>query len=181
KLAHKLEGAYTSPQTLRRFDPAEPPSFYYNEDHEDKLSIGPLDGDWIIQRHVLREHGVVVTGPPLKPLIDPVSPDAIRATVRDLVNGWWASMLDDATFLRPDAYQVFAVLTMCRALHTLETGTIVSKPEAARWALTHVEAAWHPLIAAALDWRPGSTYDRLAQTLDLIAYVIARSERKSGT
>ncbi|MCC6613030.1 MAG: nucleotidyltransferase domain-containing protein, partial [Anaerolineae bacterium] len=42
KLAHKLEGAYTSPQTLRRFDPAEPPSFYYNEDHEDKLSIGPL-------------------------------------------------------------------------------------------------------------------------------------------
>ena len=83
-----------------------------------------VGGDWIIQRHVLREHGVVVTGPPLDAMIDPVSPDAIRATVRELVHGWWASMLDDSTFLQPDAYQVFAVLTMCRALHTLETGAI---------------------------------------------------------
>lgn len=27
-----------------------------------------------------------------------------------------------------------AILTMCRVLHTLEHGTIVSKPVAARWA-----------------------------------------------
>ncbi|MCL4246795.1 MAG: DUF4111 domain-containing protein [Anaerolineae bacterium] len=175
KLAHKLEGAYTSPRTLRRYDPSDPPSIYYNEDHEDKLSIGALGGDWIIQRHVLREHGVVVTGPPIKPLIDPVSPDAIRESVRELLGGWWASMLDDATFLQPDAYQVFAVATMCRALYTLEYGTIASKPESARWALAHVDTAWHPLIAAALDWRPGSTFDRLPETLDFIAYTLERA------
>lgn len=172
KMAHKLEGAYTSPRTLRRYDPSDPPSFYYNEDQEDKLSIGSLGGDWLIQRHVLREHGVVVTGPPLKPLIDPVSPEAIRETVRELLGGWWASMLEDATFLQPDAYQVFAIMTLCRALYTLEHGTIASKPESTRWALAHVEVAWRPLIATALEWRPGSTFDRLPQTLDFIAYTL---------
>ena len=175
KLARKLEGAYTSPQVLRRFDPTDPPSFYYNEDHEDKLSVSQLGGDWIIQRHVLREYGVVVSGPPLKPLIDPVSPDAIRASVRELLNGWWASMLDDATFLQPDAYQVFAITTMCRALYTLEQGTIASKPEAARWALAHVDPMWRPLIAAALDWRPGISFDRLPQTLAFITYTLDRA------
>jgi len=177
KLAHKLEGAYTSPQTLRRFDLADPPSFYYNEDHADKLSAGPLGGDWIIQRHVLREQGVVVLGPPLKPLIDPVSPEAIRATVSELLDDWWASMLDDATFLRPDAYQVFAVLTMCRALYTLEYGAITSKPNSARWALKHAASTWHALIAAALGWQPGLPFDRLAETLAFIDYVIAQARQ----
>ncbi|MCA9906220.1 MAG: DUF4111 domain-containing protein [Anaerolineae bacterium] len=176
KLARKLEGAYTSPQTLRRFDPTDSPSFYYNEDHEDKLSVSQLGGDWIIQRHVLREHGVVISGPPLKPMIDPVSPDAIREAVRELLGGWWASMLTDATFLQPDAYQVFAVKTMCRALYTLEHGAITSKPDSVRWALAHIDAAWHLLITAALDWQPGSTFDRLPQTLAFITYTLDRAE-----
>ena len=31
-------------------------------------------------------------------------------------------------------YQAYAILSMCRVLYTLEFGTVVSKPAAARWA-----------------------------------------------
>ena len=38
-----------------------------------------------------------------------------------------------------------------------------------------LRTAMGPLIAAALDWHPGMPFSRLAETLELIAYVIARA------
>ena len=41
-------------------------------------------GYWPIHRHVLREHGVVLAGPPIQTLIDPVQPDELREAVRGI-------------------------------------------------------------------------------------------------
>jgi hypothetical protein len=43
---------------------------------------------------------------------------------------------------------------MCRTLHALAHGTIVSKPAAARWAMDALGGQWTALIERALAWRP---------------------------
>ena len=50
--------------------------------------------------------------------------------------------------------QPYLVLTLCRALHTVATGTVGSKREAADWALGALDPEWQGLIQQALDDRP---------------------------
>jgi hypothetical protein len=136
--------------------------------------------DWVVQRYILREHGVVLAGPPLSTLIDPVSPDDLRRAVVELVRGWYALMLDDPEHierLRFGGYQEYTVLTMCRILYTLEVGDVVTKPAAARWALQGPGKPWASLIQEAIDWRNGDPFDHLDETQDLIRYVVERCEQ----
>jgi hypothetical protein len=42
-------------------------------------------------------------------------------------------------------YQAYAILTMCRALYTLQHGTVVSKSVAARWAQEVLGERWAAL------------------------------------
>jgi len=91
---------------------------------------------------MLRERGVVVLGPSPRDLIDPVSPSDLRRTVVGVLQEFWAVQLDDSKFLQPRKYQAFAVLTMYRALHTLDCGAVVSKPAAARWAIGALGERW---------------------------------------
>jgi hypothetical protein len=74
--------------------------------------------------------------------------------------------------LRSDDYQAYAILTMCRALYTLETGAIASKPAAARWAQAALSETRSVSIERALAWRPGMPLEMLDETLDLIQYTL---------
>lgn len=51
--------------------------------------------------------------------------------------------------------QPFAVISYCRMLHSQQTGTVTSKPQAVAWALASLPAQWHRLIAQAWADRPG--------------------------
>jgi len=82
KWAAKLEGAYVPRAALRRHDPAAAPCPCLNEG---RFYLAQLGSDWVIQRHVLHEQGVIVAGPPPQALIDPVSPDDLRAGVRGVL------------------------------------------------------------------------------------------------
>jgi len=162
-----LEGSYIPLDALRRYDPA-------NAEHPHLSMGGGLrvehhDADGVILRHILREQGIVLAGPPPHTLIDPVTPDDLRRAVVDLFHNWWAPVLDDSTRLHPPAYQTYAVLTMCRILYTLRHGTVVSKSVAARWAQAALGDRWAALIDRALAW-PGVPFDDLPQALDLIRY-----------
>ena len=165
--ATKLEGSYLPQATLRRYDPnyRRFPSI-----NEGRFFVGGHGNDWVIQRHILREQGVIVAGPDLRPLIDPLHPDDLRQAVLDALGEWWWPMLDDPSRLSDREYQVFAVLTICRALHTLQHGVIVSKPVAARWAQVAFGPAWAALIERALAWRPSMPGDELSETLDFLRY-----------
>ncbi len=172
--AAKLEGAYIPQATFRRHDPcaAYP---YINEGH---FQAGQEGSDWVIQRHIIREQGVVVAGPAPQDLIDPIQPDDLRRAVLAILREWWAPMLHDPAWLRSHGseYQAFAVLTMCRALYTLQTGNIVSKPAAARWAQEMLDERWAALIQWALTWQPAVSVNKLAETLDFIQHTLERSE-----
>jgi hypothetical protein len=85
-------------------------------------------------------------------------------------------MLQDPAWLRGGEYQAFAILSMCRALYTLDHGTVVSKPVAARWAQEALGARWAGLIEQALTWRHDAPVDILSDTLDFIRYTLERAQ-----
>jgi hypothetical protein len=109
-------------------------------------------------------------------MIDPVAPQDLRRAVLGYLREWWAPMLKDPARLRSREYQAYAVLTMCRALYTLEHGTVVTKDAAARWAQETLDPRWTALIERALAWPRGAQADQLNETLDLIRYTLRRSE-----
>lgn len=172
KRAGKLEGAYVPQSLVRRHDPngTQCPTI-----NEGKFYLDRPGSDWIIQRHVVREYGVVVEGPDPKVLIDFVSPDDIREAVRGVLREWWFPMLENPAWLRDNSrgYHSYAILTMCRALHAFEHGTIASKPVAARWAQAKLGGKWTDIIHLALFARKPAPqeFDLLAPAIELIQYV----------
>ena len=72
-------------------------------------------------------------------------------------------------------YQAYAILSMCRVLYTLEFGTVVSKPAAARWAQGTLDERWGRLIERAVTWQAGETMDCLSETMEFIRYSLACS------
>jgi hypothetical protein len=168
KWAAKLEGAYVPKSLIRRHDPAGPAIPAVNEG---AFYLAQLGSDWVIQRHVLRECGVVLAGPDPQTLIDPVSANEIRQAIRGLLTEWWFPMLENPAWLaeRGSEYHAYAVISMCRVLHGLQHGTIVSKPVAARWAQANYPQ-WQPLIAQALAAQAGGKSGFLEATLNFIRF-----------
>jgi len=171
KRAGKLEGAYVPTAVIRRHDINGPACPTINEG---QFYMAPLGSDWIIQRHVVREYGVVIEGPDPKTLIDFVSPNEIRGAVLAVLHEWWFPMLHDASWLRDhdSGYHAFAVITMCRVLHALETGTIASKPKAVQWALGKLDDPWRQLIVKAVAASQHEEQDDfLNQAIDFIRFI----------
>jgi hypothetical protein len=110
-------------------------------------------------------------------MIDLVYPHDLRRAVLGALHEWWAPVLEDPTFIRDSEYQAFAVLTMCRALYTLEHGAIASKPVSAAWAKASLDAQWEGLISWALAWRHGRQMDRKPEILSFIRFTLERSQQ----
>ncbi|MBC7878825.1 MAG: DUF4111 domain-containing protein [Anaerolineales bacterium] len=172
KRAGKLEGAYVPKELIRRHNPngSRCPTI-----NEGKFYMDGLGSDWIIQRHVLREYGVVVEGPDPKTIIDFVTASDIRGAVLGVLREWWFPMLDDPSWLREHEIgdQAFAVITMCRVLHALEHGTIVSKPKAIQWARQKLDTPWISLIDKAMAASEHKEQgDLLNDALDFIRFTM---------
>jgi Domain of unknown function (DUF4111)/Nucleotidyltransferase domain len=176
--ATKLEGTYFPQQVLRRYAPS---AALYPSLNEGRFYMGGHGSDWVIQCHILREHGIVLAGPAPRELIDPVTPADLRRATRELLHEWWAPMLHDTARLRRDDYQAYAILTMCRALYTLETGAVAAKPVAARWAQAALGEPQATLIERALAWRAGMPLDILDEALDFVRYTLERSREAEPT
>ena len=171
KRAGGLEGSYIPKELIRRHDPEGAPCPTVNEG---KFFVDKRGSNWIIQRHVVREYGVIVEGPDPKTLIDFVSPDEIRASVLGVLQEWWFPMLEDPSWLREhkSAYCAFAVITMCRALHAVEHGMVISKPKAVQWARQVLDPSWLPLIDKAIAASRHDVQENfLDETLDFILFV----------
>lgn len=168
KWAAKLEGAYVPKDLIRRHDPNGNPCLTVNEG---QFYVGHLGSDWIIQRHVIREYGGVLDGVDPKLLIDPVAPDEIRQSVLDVLEEWWFPMLDRPNWLSEHGseYHAYAVISMCRSLHALKHGTIVSKPAAAHWAQIEF-LEWNSLIEKALIAQHEKLDDFLGEALNFIRF-----------
>ncbi len=179
----ELEGSYLPRAALRAAGSDRVRHPYIDRGTGTLAVVETETGYWTIQRWVLREHGVVVAGPPLRDMIDPVGADDLREAALGILREWWLPMLADPRRLRESrfGYRCYAVLTMCRTLHTLRHGAIVTKPVAARWAMAALDRRWRPLIERARAWSPDAAPD-LGETLDLIRYTgeVGGQARRAG-
>jgi len=128
-------------------------------------------------RWSLREHGVVLAGPLVEELVDPVSADALRQEALVTMDEW-------ASWLRTQEMshrqQTVVVLSFCRILHTMAIGKVTSKREAGEWALEALDPVWRDLIQRALDDRSDpwtkvhqpANPDAVARTLAFVDYAL---------
>ncbi|AKI97399.1 aminoglycoside adenylyltransferase domain-containing protein [Kosmotoga pacifica] len=174
KWARKLEGSYIHQHALKQYNPPDAPRPYVNEGNFHLVKYG---SEWILEKHVLLEHGIVIEGPPLQTLIDPIKPDDIRQATLAILNEWWLPMLHDTTRLKSDEYQAYGVLTMCRILYTLKHGTIASKPVSAAWVKKEFNGQWTSLIELALTWREGMHLSILNELMNFIRFTLNQAKK----
>ena len=174
KWARELEGSYISQRALRHDQ--RPAAHPYIDRGSALAMVHQESGYWVIHRHMLREHGVVLAGPLPQTLINPVQPEELREAVRGILREWWMPMLIDGPLLQNSFYRCYAVLTMSRMLYTIRHGAIVTKPSAARWAQGALDRRWTPLIQQALAWSRDVPPD-LEETLAYIRHTCECSGR----
>lgn len=168
--ARRLEGSYIPRTALRRYDPQN--AFHPTISVDWEFHVDQHKSNWVIERHIVREHGIIVWGPSPKTLIEPISLQELREAVCEMLKEFWQVQLTESEWLRPRDYQAFAVLTMCRALYTLSQGAVVSKPEAALWVSQTLDPQWRAIIERALIWRHQHVKDDLTETLDFLHFAI---------
>jgi predicted nucleotidyltransferase len=180
--ATQLEVSYIPRSAIRRYDPADALHPRLDRGKDEELHVMRHDADWVVQRHLIRERGLVLLGPAPAMLINPVSPDDLRRAMRELLPEWLVPMLESPPDVRTRGYQSFIVLSICRILYTLEHGDVVSKRTAASWGETTLHARWTPLIRGAWIGRqdPDSVprAGDLNETWAFIRYAIGRSEQR---
>ena len=149
--AQHLEGSYITRDLLMTVDPGDTPLLYFDN--------GSTDIAWddhcntAVVRWSLREHGISLFGPDARELIDPVTPDHLRAEMAETLRKW-DDLLADRSFDWSRRFQGLLVLSICRILHTLGCGRVTSKRQAGEWALGALDLEWHDLIQGALEDRP---------------------------
>ncbi len=123
------------PHLMVRISPGEP------------LQLVPATRHYILNWYAAREHGKALVGPRPRDLVPEFAIAEWSAVVREHVRQW----PDWVRGMRGPGGQAYAVLTLCRALFSIEQGGQVSKRAAASYA----EAAlpeWADLISWATHW-----------------------------
>jgi hypothetical protein len=148
--AAHLDAAYIPQDVLR--EPSPTAARYPVLQWPEQLMLGHLDSGWPIWRYTLREYGIVVSGPDPHSLLDPVQPDDLRRASAAKVEEWQVRARGDPEWvarLHGRREHMYVVVTLCRLLYTLDTGSVASKPVAARWAEATRASRWSELIGRA--------------------------------
>jgi len=182
--ATEVEAIYILRDALRRYDPNH--TLCPRIERGETLVMEHLDSGWVIHCYILREHEVVVAGPDPRPLIDRVDPQNLRRAMAAIAESWLEPARHDRAALRRRGTQTYMVKTLCRMLYTLDSGSVVSKPVAARWARTIANGRWAALIERASAWRKDLAHqdtpsdNEIEDTLALIEYTLESLRRPLG-
>jgi hypothetical protein len=172
KYAQKIEASYIPQEDLLNFDPngMRP---YFNEGH---YYLGQYGSNYLIELHIHREKGITIVGPNIKHLIKEISTQDLKLAIQNNLHEYWEISLSDFSKFRRSDYQVFAILTMCRTLYSLETGSITSKIDAAQWAIYKFDPSWKNLIEQALAWKPAQEINKSEEARQFVRYVLNRGK-----
>lgn len=148
--AQHLEGSYAPKSELRHVEESRPEWWYL--DNGSTQLVKDNHCNTAVVRWSLREKGVVLAGPVSKTLIDPVSPAELRDDVVIALREYADWLGTNPSYSR--RAQGVTVLSICRILHTFESGLVTTKREAGEWALGALSPEWASLIQEAMDDRP---------------------------
>ena len=169
RYAQHVEGSYLDRTAVLRFRPAKyHPTLYRGE----PLVWSEHGANWLLERWVVREKGVVLCGPPPSSLMDPISVQELQMAVRKRLRDWgaWANQPDDPDWLLPQSHQAYVIETMCRALSTLDMGVLLSKRQAVAWAIHYLAEPWRSTVALSQSWHASDMVD-LSRNGDVMAFI----------
>lgn len=180
--AQHLEGSYAPVAQLRRpagEDRLATPWLYV--DNGQRSMQWSTHDNSLVTRWIAREHGIVLAGPPAAELMDPISPEQLSIDARHTLAIW-----DDDLRQRPDQFadvlaQQQHVLGLCRLLHRIQHGRILSKVAAARSVMASGDDRWQPLLQGAVlgrseGWRrsrQSSDQQVVTETIAFHRHVVA--------
>ena len=138
-----LEGSYPLAPELRTTNALSARWLFVDHGSRSLAWSDHCNSPWA--RWSLRERGVTLVGPPPATLVDPVAPEVMRAAARATL----PTLVDDIHSWMPPTIawgQRYVVASAARALFTVTTAEVASKPHALRWARAMVDERWHKLI-----------------------------------
>jgi predicted nucleotidyltransferase len=146
--ARHLEGSYITRAVLNRAELVGIQPLWFIDNGSVRLERSVHDNRWHV-RWILRERAITLTGPDPSRLIPPVSRESLlretRASIAKLKTLFAGEVDKPLAWFNSRFGQSFAVLTCCRMLCTLESGTVQSKFAAVQWAAGSLPD-WLPLI-----------------------------------
>ncbi len=177
--AMELEGSYVGQQALRRYDPAHALHPNIERGLGERLKLVHHDAAWTVHRSIVRERGITLVGPAPRTLIDPISPTLLRQAMVSFLPAWAAYLHNNPAQITHRGYQSYIVLSLCRVLYTLHSGTVASKPVAARWAQATLGERWVGLIERAWAGRRNAgeeaSPEDINETLEFLQGTVERS------
>jgi hypothetical protein len=173
--AGRLEGAYMPASALRAQDPTGPLCVRVNFNklvRKTDFWVERPEARWVVNRHMIYTSSIVLMGPPIKTLVDPVQPQELKEAVITSLRNNWSPKVPNSSFFLGIEYQPFVILQMCRALYILKQGAVASKLSSAEWVIANSDPRWTDLIKQAMAWHPGDPSWDIGQTREFIRYVL---------
>jgi predicted nucleotidyltransferase len=185
--AKHLEGSYISIRDLNDWSTVGEKKLYYFDNGSTTFEQSVHDNNWHV-RWILRERGITLIGQEPETILQPIPVDKLfcemKTSMLRNMKAFEEAINQPLNFWNSQFGQSFVVLTYCRILHTLHTGTVQSKKAGAQWAKQFVEIKWVKLIDQAWNDREGVRFgvkigqradaNLLNQTLDFIKYIVTQ-------
>lgn len=150
--AQHLEGSYYPLQTLNNLDQRGKTLWYLDNGANHLIKSDHCNT--LVVRFVVREKGVILTGPSPSALVDPIPVELLKNEIHADINNWGQEILSNPERFKNHFYQTFIVLNFCRMLHDLHTGFPGSKRAGADWAKRNLHPSWKGLIDRTWAGRP---------------------------
>lgn len=185
--AKHLEGSYISLSDLNDWSTVGQKKLYYFDNGSTTYEQSTHDNQWHV-RWILRERGITLVGPKPGTILKPIPVNEmlneIKRTMLQVLKLFQDEINRPLSFGNSRFGQSFTVLTYCRMLHTLHTGTVQSKKAGAKWAKEFVDPKWIKLIDQAWKEREGVRFmvkihqraeqPLLYETLEFITYAVTQ-------
>lgn len=183
--AKHLEGSYISIADLNDSSIVGQKKLFYFDNGSTAYEQSTHDNQWHV-RWILRERGITLAGQKPEIILQAIPLHELRSEIKAAmfhVKRLFEDEIDRSlSFFNSRFGQSFTVLTYCRMLHTLHTGTVQSKKAGMHWAKQFVDPKWVKLIDQAWDEREGvrfgikigqrSEVTLLYETLEFMKYAV---------
>ena len=185
--AKHLEGSYISITDLSDWSTVGQKKLYYFDNGSTTYEQTTHDNQWHV-RWILRECGITLVGRKPETILRAIPINELLNEIKKVMHLSMTIFQDEKnrplSFANSRFGQSFFVLTYCRMLHTLHTGTVQSKKAGATWAKQFVEPKWVDLIDLAWNEREGVRFlvkihqraeqSLLDETLEFMKYAISQ-------
>ena len=188
--AKHLEGSYISISDLNNWNIVGEKKLYYFDNGSTTCEQSTHDNRWHV-RWILRERGITLVGQKPETILQSIPQNElskeIKMTMLQVKSFFEAEINRPLSFFNSRFGQSFTVLTYCRMLHTLHTGTVQSKKAGVQWAKQYVDPEWVKRIDQAWNEREGVRFgikigqraesSLLYETLEFINYAVVQIDK----